>query len=380
MVLDYETLKLVWWLLMGVLLIGFVLTDGFDMGVGILLPFVGQSDEERRIMLNTVGPHWEGNQVWLVTAGGALFAAWPLVYAMAFSGFYLAMMLTLFALFLRPVGFDYRSKIDNPHWRRSWDWGLFVGSVVPPIIFGVAFGNLLLGVPFHFDEFMRPYYTGNFFQLLNPFALLAGIISLLMVIMHGAVWLQARTDAELKSRCTRMAMISALVLLVLFALAGIWVAKGIDGYIITLMPDAGSSFTPEMKQVQTQSGAWMNNYSLHPWTMWAPVLALLGMVGVYISSRADKSALAFISSSMALSAIILTAGFSMFPFVMPSSTDINSSLTLWDATSSELTLSIMFWVAMIFVPIILLYSFWTYRKMWRRLDLDFIRNNQHSTY
>lgn len=380
MVLDYETLKLVWWLLIGVLLIGFVLTDGFDMGVGTLLPFVGRSDEERRVMLNTVGPHWEGNQVWLVTAGGALFAAWPLVYAMAFSGFYLAMMLTLFALFLRPVGFDYRSKIDNTKWRRSWDWGLFVGSAVPPIIFGVAFGNLLQGVPFHFDEFMRPYYTGSFWQLLNPFALLAGVISLLMVIMHGAVWLQARTVDSLEWRCSRVAMVSSIALLILFALAGIWVAKGLDGYIIMLMPDAGSSFTPEMKQVMTQSGAWMQNYDLYPWMMWAPTIALLAMAGVFLASRAGKSALAFISSSLALTGVILTAGFSMFPFVMPSSTDVNSSLTLWDATSSELTLKIMFWVAVIFVPIILLYSFWTYRKMWRRLDLHFIRDNQHSTY
>jgi cytochrome d ubiquinol oxidase subunit II len=380
MVLDYETLKLIWWLLIGVLLIGFVLTDGFDMGVGTLLPFVGKNDEERRIMLNTVGPHWEGNQVWLVTAGGALFAAWPLVYAMAFSGFYLAMMLTLFALFLRPVGFDYRSKIDNPRWRRSWDWGLFVGSAVPPIIFGVAFGNLLQGVPFHFDEFMRPYYTGGFLQLLNPFALLAGVISLLMVIMHGAVWLQARTVDSLEWRCSRVAMVSAVALLVLFALAGLWVAKGIDGYLINLMPEAGSSFTPQMKQVMTQSGAWMHNYDLHPWTLWAPGLAMLAMLGVFFASRAGRSALAFISSSIALTGVILTAGFAMFPFVMPSSTDINSSLTLWDATSSELTLRIMFWVAMVFVPVILIYSFWTYRKMWRRLDLNFIRNNQHSTY
>lgn len=380
MVLDYEMLKLIWWLLIGVLLIGFVLTDGFDMGVGTLLPFVGRSDEERRIMLNTVGPHWEGNQVWLVTAGGALFAAWPLVYAMAFSGFYLAMMLTLFALFLRPVGFDYRSKIDNPRWRRSWDWGLFVGSVVPPIIFGVAFGNLLQGVPFYFDEFMRPNYTGGFFQLLNPFALLAGVISLLMVIMHGAVWLQARTVDSLEWRVSRVAMVSSVALFVLFTVAGFWVAKGIDGYVITLMPDAGSSFTPEMKQVMTQSGAWMHNYDLYPWMMWAPITALLAMAGVFVASRARKSGLAFISSSLALTGVILTAGFSMFPFVMPSSTDVNSSLTLWDATSSELTLKIMFWVAMVFVPIILIYSFWTYRKMWRRLDLHFIRDNQHSTY
>lgn len=380
MVLDYETLKLIWWLLIGVLLIGFALTDGFDMGVGILLPIIGRSDEERRIMLNTVGPHWEGNQVWLVTAGGALFAAWPLVYAMAFSGFYLAMLLTLFALFLRPVGFDYRSKIDNQSWRSSWDWGLFIGSLVPALIFGVAFGNLLQGVPFQFDEFMRPNYTGGFFQLLNPFAILTGVVSVAMIIMHGAVWLQARTLDTLEHRASIAAQYAAVVVLLTFAAAGIWIATGIDGYLISSMPEAGSSFTPQLKQVMTESGGWLHNYSLHPWMILAPVVGLAATALVFLFSRLARSTLAFVSSCLAVSSIILTAGFSMFPFVMPSSTEINSSLTMWDATSSELTLRIMFWVAVIFVPIILLYSFWTYRKMWQRLDIQFIRQNQHSTY
>ncbi|GAB4288728.1 MAG: cytochrome d ubiquinol oxidase subunit II [Methylophaga sp.] len=377
---DYDTLKLIWWLLIGVLLIGFVLTDGFDMGVGTLLPFLGQNDEERRIMLNTVGPHWEGNQVWLITAGGALFAAWPLVYAMAFSGFYLAMMLTLFALFLRPVGFDYRSKIDDHRWRQSWDWGLFVGSAIPPVIFGVAFGNLLLGVPFHFDDFMRPSYTGTFWQLLNPFALLCGVISLLMIIMHGATWLYLRTVDRLEWRAGMVAKVSAAALFVCFCLAGVWVAFGIDGFVVSSMPDPASSFTPQMKQVTTETGAWLNNYRLYPWMMLAPVLALLAMIIVGLGAHFGRAGLAFLGSSIALSCVILTAGFSMFPFVMPSSEDINSSLTLWDAASSQLTLTIMFWTAAIFVPLILGYSFWTYRRLWQRLDVQFIRDNQHSTY
>ena len=380
MVLDYETLKLVWWLLVGVLLIVFALTDGFDMGVGILLPFVGREDEERRIMLNTVGPHWEGNQVWLVTAGGALFAAWPLVYAMAFSGFYLAMLLTLFALFLRPVGFDYRSKLDNPKWRSSWDWGLFVGSVVPPIIFGVAFGNLLQGVPFHFDEFMRPTYTGGFFQLLNPFGLLCGIISLTMIIMHGAVWLNLRTLDSVEIRSAQAAKISALVLFVLFAVAGIWVAKGIEGYVISAMPDANSSFMPPAKTVIREAGAWMANYQHYPWMMAAPIVSFVSIALVYLAVQWNRAALAFLASCLALTGIILTAGFSMFPFVMPSTEVLNDSLTMWDATSSKLTLEIMFWVAIVFVPIILLYTLWTYSKMWYRLNTQFIRDNQHSTY
>ena len=168
MILDYESLKVIWWLFVGVLLVGFALTDGFDMGVGTLLPFVGRSDDERRVVINTIGPTWEGNQVWFITAGGAVFAAWPLVYAAAFSGFYVALILTLFALFLRPVGFDYRSKVSDPRWRSIWDWCLFVGGTVPAIVFGVAFGNLLQGVPFQYDDTMRVAYTGGFFGLLVP--------------------------------------------------------------------------------------------------------------------------------------------------------------------------------------------------------------------
>lgn len=380
MTLDYETLKLVWWLLMGVLLIGFALTDGFDMGVGALLTIIGRTDEERRIMLNTVGPHWEGNQVWLITAGGALFAAWPLVYAMAFSGFYLAMLLTLFALFLRPVGFDYRSKLPNPNWRNSWDWSLFVGSVVPPVIFGVAFGNLLQGVPFHFGEFMRPIYTGSFFDLLNPFALLCGVVSLSMIVMHGAVWLNIRTVDGLEIRSAKAAKFAAVVLMVSFAAAGFWVAEHIPGYLIAAMPDANSSFVPADKLVTTELGAWMNNYQIYPWMQAAPIVGLAGALLVYFGMVIRRAALSFVASSLSVTGVILTAGFSMFPFIMPSSTALNDSLTLWDATSSQLTLEIMFWVAMVFVPIILLYSFWTYRKMWHRLDTQFIRDNQHATY
>jgi cytochrome d ubiquinol oxidase subunit II len=183
--IDYEVLRFIWWLLIGVLLIGFAVTDGFDMGVGMLTRFLGRNDTERRIMINSIAPHWDGNQVWLITAGGALFAAWPTVYAAAFSGFYVAMILVLASLFFRPVGFDYRSKIEDTRWRNMWDWGIFIGSFVPPLVIGVAFGNLLQGVPFHMDEYMRLYYTGNFFQLLNPFGLLAGIVSVAMILTQG---------------------------------------------------------------------------------------------------------------------------------------------------------------------------------------------------
>jgi len=380
MIFDYETLKLIWWLFIGVLLIGFVITDGFDIGVGALLPFLGKKDEERRVIINAIGPHWEGNQVWFVTAGGAIFAAWPAVYAAAFSGFYIAMLLVLFALFFRPVGFDYRSKIDDPRWRSAWDWGIFTGSTVPALIFGVAFGNLFLGVPFQHDEFLRPTYTGSFWGLLNPFALLSGVVSLSMLVMHGAVWLQLRTEDFIARRAAVAVQISAAVLIASFALAGVFIAYGIDGYIISSMPEAGAHSNPLAKEVIIGDRSWMTNYSSYPWMILAPLLAFAGAAFTLVLARANRPGLAFLTSSMAMTSVILTAGFSLFPFIMPSSTQHNSSLTLWDAASSHLTLTVMFWAVAIFLPLILAYTTWTYRAMWGRVTIKHIQDNPHSTY
>ena len=179
---DYEALRLIWWVLVGVLLIGFAIADGFDLGVCALVPVIGKTDNERRVMINSIAPHWDGNQVWLITAGGALFAAWPTVYAVSFSGFYFAMILTLAGLWLRPIGLDYRSKIDSPKWKKNWDIAISISGFVPSLIFGVAFGNLLQGVPFTLSDFMMPTYHGSFFGLLNPFALLCGLISVAMCL------------------------------------------------------------------------------------------------------------------------------------------------------------------------------------------------------
>ena len=251
--MDYEVLKVIWWVLIGVLLIGFAVTDGFDMGVTSLLRVVGRTDSERRVMLNSVGPHWDGNQVWFITAGGAIFAAWPVVYAVAFSGFYWALLLVLFALFFRPVGFEYRSKVEDPRWRGAWDWGLTIGGAVPSLVFGVAFGNLLLGVPFGIDEFMRSTYTGSFWALLNPFALVAGLVSLGMLVMHGATYLQMRTAGDLHERVRKTALLMAIVVTVLFALAGVWLAMGIDGMVITSTAvDPGGVITPLDKVVEVR--------------------------------------------------------------------------------------------------------------------------------
>jgi len=377
---DYESLRFIWWALIGVLFIGFAVTDGFDMGVGILLRIIGKTDTDRRIMINSIAPHWDGNQVWLITAGGALFAAWPMVYAAAFSGFYGAMILVLCALFFRPLGFDYRSKLENARWRGMWDWGIFIGSFVPALVFGVAFGNLLLGVPFHIDNDLRLFYTGSLFELLNPFGLLAGIVSLTMLITQGATYLQMRTTGELHLRTRAASQISALVMMVCFLLAGVWLVKGIDGYIVTSALDHAGPSNPLHKMVAHQAGAWLVNFNKVP-GLWAiPALGVILPLLTILFSRLDKGALAFVSNSLTIACVILTAGITMFPFVMPSITNPNVSLTMWDATSTVLTLKVMTVVACIFVPIILIYTSWAYYKMFGRLDKTYIDNNKHSLY
>jgi cytochrome d ubiquinol oxidase subunit II len=198
--LDYEILRLIWWLLLGTLLIGFSVMDGFDLGAAMLLPFVARTDKERRLVINTIGPVWEGNQVWLILGAGAIFAAWPILYAVAFSGFYLAMFLALAALILRPVSFKFRSEIENPRWRTFWDYALFISGVVPALIFGVAVGNALRGVPFRFDDTLRMTYEGDLFGLLNPFALLCGLVSCAMLVMHGGAYLALKADQPVADR------------------------------------------------------------------------------------------------------------------------------------------------------------------------------------
>ena len=378
--IDYEVLRFIWWLLVGILLIGFAVTDGFDMGVGMLSRIIGRNDVERRIMVNSIAPHWDGNQVWLITAGGALFAAWPMVYAAAFSGFYVAMILVLASLFFRPVGFDYRSKIEDMRWRGMWDWGIFIGSFVPPLVIGVAFGNLLQGVPFHVDEYLRLYYTGNFFQLLNPFGLLAGVVSVSMILAQGATYLQMRTVGELHLRTKAAAQISALVMMVCFALAGVWVIYGIDGYVVTSELNHHAASNPLTKEVARQAGAWMVNFNNMPILWLIPALGVVLPLLTVLMSRLEKGAMAFLFSSLTLACVILTAGVAMFPFVMPSSTMLNASLTMWDATSSQLTLNVMTFVAAVFVPIVLAYTIWCYWKMFGRITKEHIESNTHSLY
>ena len=378
--MDYATLKVIWWVLIGVLLIGFSLTDGFDMGAAVLLPFIGKTDAERRVVINTVGATWEGNQVWLITAGGAMFAAWPLVYAASFSGFYFAMLLVLFALFFRPVGFDYRGKRDNPQWRTAWDWALFTGGFVPALVFGVAFGNLLEGVPFSYDSDLRVTYHGSFFALLNPFALLCGFVSLAMLTAHGAAFVKLKSEGVVAERASKALRIASALAVLFFVVAGALVATLIGGYTITTPAPYDSVANPLLKSVEPGTGLWISNYGLYPWMAIAPIVGILGgaIAFVLAGSRLEKTA--FLGTSLLVIGVILTAGFSMFPFIMPSSLDPRSSLTVWDATSSKTTLEIMLVAVIIFLPIVLAYTTWAYRIMRGKVTVEAVEDKRNSLY
>ena len=377
--LDYATLRLIWWLLLGVLLIGFAVMDGFDLGVGTLLPFVAKTDVERRIVVNTIGPVWEGNQVWLILGGGAIFAAFPPLYAVSFSGFYLAMFVILFALILRPVGFKYRGKMPSQRWRNNWDWALFIGGFIPALIMGVAVGNVLLGVPYHFDDTQRVWYTGTFFGLLTPFALLAGLLSVAMLVSHGAAMLVLKTDGPVAERSARYGSIAAIISFVLFALAGAWVAFGLPGYAITSQVVSDGASNPLLKTVEVgAAGGWLHNYSTMPATILAPVVGLLGALASAVLLRKRRGGLAFIASGASIAGIIFTVGFAIFPFLLPSSSQPGSSLTLWDASSSHLTLWIMLLATVVFLPIIIAYTTWVYRVLKGKTTLSEMGENPNA--
>jgi cytochrome d ubiquinol oxidase subunit II len=328
-------LNTIWFILIGVLFTGFFFLEGFDYGVGILLPFLGKDDRERRLMINSIGPHWDANEVWLITAGGAMFAAFPHWYATLFSGFYLALVLMLLALIVRGVAFEFRSKSENPRWRSTWDWMIFVGSAIPALLWGVAMANIVRGVPI--DVNMQ--YVGTFGDLLSPFALIAGLTSLLLFTLHGANFLAIKIEGPITERIK--ALTSRLwPLVILFSLIVL-----VMGYYET--------------DVASRLGVIALVLSLG-------TIATISSVGWLIRKKRNGWAFAMTGACIVLFTLTIFAG--LYPRLMTSSLDPDAwSLTIENASSSPYTLQVMSRITCIFLPIVLLYQCWSYRVFRRRL-------------
>ncbi len=378
---NYETLRLIWWVLLGILLIGFAAMDGFDLGVGMLLPFVAKTDLERRVAINTIGPVWEGNQVWLVLGGGAIFAAWPALYALSFSGFYLAMFLVLLALILRPVGFKYRSKRPDATWRARWDWALFIGGTVPALIFGVAVGNALQGVPFHLTQDLRPIYEGSLFGLLNPLALYCGLVSVAMLAMHGAAWLAFKADGTVSLRAKAIGAKAAGAASALFAGGGVLIWLGLlGGYRVTSSIVWDGPSNPLVKSVVVDGGAWLANFIAHPFLWVVPALGIVAPLFAAAGFQTRQEGLTFVASKLSVAMIIATVGLAMFPILLPSSSHPDHSLAVFDASSSRMTLRNMLLATVFFLPIILAYTAWVYRVLWGKVSEKDIERAGDSAY
>lgn len=376
---DYELLRIAWWGLLGMLLIGFAVTDGYDLGTAALLRILGKDDGERRAVLETIEPVWEGNQVWFILGGGSIFAAWPLLYAAAFSGFYFAMLAVLLALILRPLGFNFRNKFKDPRWRDTWDWTLVVSGIVPGLIFGVAFGNLFLGVPLRLDDTLRSTWDGGLFDLLHPFALLAGLVSVAMLLMHGAAWVVLKADDVLRARARRLVTVLAPVFVLLYILAGAWLWLGIPSLTLEHPGAAAAAHSNPLLKEVGQGAGWLRSGPLATWAWVSGLVAIAAALALVPLSRLPRSMPAFLASSLAVTGTIASAGLALFPFLLPSSADPQSSLTVWDASSSRGTLWLMLIWTLVLMPIVLAYTAWVLRVLRGRVNLEEVRRS-HSLY
>jgi len=330
-------LTTVWFILIAVLWTGYFVLDGFDFGVGMLMPVLGRGEHgeaRKRVMLNTIGPVWDGNEVWVLTAGGATFAAFPHWYATMFSGFYLPLLIILVALIVRALGFDYRGKTDDPTWRKRWDYAIFFGSALPALLWGVALTNVVMGLPINGQK----EYTGNLFTLLNPIGLLGGLTTVALFLTHGAIFIALKTEGDIRHDARALSLKTGAVAAVLAV-----------ALLVSVNVSTGSA-----------------------WSWIAAVVAAVALLaGLFAISR-DREGWAFIGTFVAIGAAVATLFLALFPDVMPSTTNPAFSLTTTNASSTELTLTIMTWVAAIFTPIVLVYTSWTYWTFRRRIGTQHI--------
>ncbi len=361
--IDYATLKLIWLWVIGFLCAGFAITGGLDLGVCALIPWIGHNDSERSQLLESIGPTWEGNQVWLVTAAAALFAAWPLMYAASFSSFYLAFLGVLLALILRPPGIDYRHKLSHPLWRKSWDLCLFISGFVPCVLFGVAFGHLLRGLPFSYDQNLMPHPTGTFLNLFDPYALICGLLSLSLLFVQACLFIQCKTLQPLRDRALHTAYLAGGVFMITFTLAWLGALFYIDGYAVVSMGDPNQALIPTAKVVIKGQGLWLKHYQQDARGYLGPFLSILSVGMALILAYLERPKTALVCNSVAIASVLWTLGFTLYPFVMPSISVPNHSLTLWDASASRLSLGWMLAAVLLFLPIVLVYTTWAYQMM-----------------
>ncbi|MDA8419708.1 MAG: cytochrome d ubiquinol oxidase subunit II [Pseudomonadota bacterium] len=373
----YALLKVIWWLILGVLLAGLAVMVGMDMGIGAALRYFGRTDGERRAVLNMIGPHWDGNQVWFILGGGAVFAAWPMIYATAFSGLYVVMLLLLWSMIVRPLGFEYRSKLPSPVWRSTWDWGLCVSGLLPMVIFGAAIGNMLLGVPFHFNWRLESWYTGSFISLFNPFAILCGLMSLSLALYQGSAMVMNRGEGAVRTRASALGAVSGIMALVLFTAGGLWVAR-LPGYVVTAGDDPSGPAMPLHKTVAVTAGAWLHNFTAHPVLWLVPALTYVSVLAGTWALRRGWSHVAWWLGAAGWIGTIGTVGAAMFPFMMPSSSNPSQSLTVWDASSSQTTLLWMLGWTVVFVPIILTYTSWAFWVMRGKVTPERVEGDDHA--
>ncbi|MGL5130732.1 MAG: cytochrome d ubiquinol oxidase subunit II [Aeromonas popoffii] len=379
--MDYATLKLIWWGLVLFMMVGFIVMDGFDLGIAMLLPVVSKDDEDRRLVINSVGPVWEGNQVWLIAGAGVLFAAWPLVYAAAFSALYVPFMFLLFGLFLRPVGFDYRSKLADPVWRRWWDRALVAGGLVPTLVLAAAIALVMQGLPFRFDSALRLHYGA--FNVHWGWLLSVRATAITLLLLHGASFLQAKVEGTPALRARGLAILLAPLVTLCYLLAG-WHLLDLPGYQLTGLAgqpfDPNAAISPLMKGVIPQASGWLGNYVDYPLLWLVPLVGALAPLASGIAAWLERGRIALLASGLACAAMLCSVAIALFPFVLPSSLDAASSLTLWDGTSSYKTLAIMFGIVLVLMPINLGYTGWVYRVVRGKLDRARIKRDSHQLY
>lgn len=368
--MDYVTLKVIWWGIFGFLVIAFMITGGMDIGVSFLLPIVGRSDQERRLILNSIGPTWEGNQVWLITLGAGLFAIWPIAYGTIFSSMYVAFILVLFMLILRPPGFDYRAKINSQIWRNFWDATLFLSAITLALGFGAVIGNLFTGLPFYFDKDMHEIYQGSFISIITPIALLFAVVNFCMLGLQGALYIQYKLEGDIAIRAKLLAKIFSIGFATTGIFAAISVVLWIPGYEIVSIPDLNTGFAITDKVVKSILSGWAQNYVDHKWLWIFPIIALVATrIAVRLSTK-DKPATALFVNSIGIATSCLTVGCALFPFILPSNLSPNHSLTIWDVCSSKLTMGWSLFVTIVFLPIVLAYTIWVYRVMRGKVKLQ----------